>query len=657
MTELGQDNPVLAVGSFRISAEDLVFHSGVDYGVNDAYIRVVILTWVKLLCDSPLETEKPLLVLKAFLKKVTSQPLTEVVSEYSKLAHRLVSEDFGSGSEASIRPYMKEFEKTPVYREYLEYHRAGSPKLLAYLLTFLRFAKKCQYIDKSFDAIALRDWHGIEEKLRSQQFSKNELRSLRNAVAILLRPLEDDLFLGRFGPGKVSERGVDNVWDKLSNLVLDAKVRRTFRSTRFGLNRYTRVGQVECDGVNGINSVPSQEGPGYCWSRLKFVFKDLSKSRSICMEPNGYMYTQQEVKRWVYHSMETSLISRFVHLSDQTFNQNAAVHGSKYLSSDTLDLSSASDSVHIDLVKGIFPSQWLYYLLGTRTREVITPDGATISLKKFAPMGSALCFPVQCVVFTAISLQSYATHILGKVSGEDVVTEEEYSSIVKDGIHRLHGPGTPFTRRLEPPLVFGDDIICDSRVTGDVISALIRLGFSVNVEKSFKGSQTFRESCGVFASSGEDVTPFHFKVPFFGGYSTLNTSLYAALIDAINNLKRLGYHQASMFLRSVLVQKVGLRGRIPYTEDPNGFGILVKHKHQVPASSRRYNANWQVDEERTLGIVARVPKGTSRPDNLDEYSYALWQRSKIRGIASLEMRSSRIRPQETRFAAIWSPLR
>jgi hypothetical protein len=660
--------PILVLGSFSISADELIFRSGIDYGVNDAYVRVVILTWLKLLCDSPLDPAKPIRVFKSFLRKLTEHPLVEVVAEFSKLAHSLVSEDFGSGSEASIRPYLKDFERLPVYREYLEYQRTGSPELLRYLLTFLRFAKKCAYVDEQFNAIAFRDWQGVEEKLRGLSFDKDELTSLRNAVTTLLQPLSDTLFLGRFGPGRVSERGVEHVWEKLSNLVLDEKVRRTFRSTRFGL-----------DGVDGISDFPTQDGPGFRFSRLKFVPKDLSKSRSICMEPNGFMFAQQEVKRWVYESISRSTISRFVHLDDQKHNQAAAVHGSRFLSSDTLDLSSASDSVHVDLVKGLFPKQWLYYLLGTRTSEVIDPEGDIVQVTKFAPMGSALCFPVQCIVFTAICLQSYVAYVRGVASGSVVFTEEDYRSLIKDHLHRSRGPGTPYTRRLEPPLVFGDDIICDSRITGDVISALTRLGFKVNTDKSFKGSQTFRESCGVFASQGEDVTPYHYKLPFFGRYGTLTTSLYAAMIDAINNMKRLGYYQTSMFMRHVLELKMTARtGRLPeklpnemgkppwwnaghcglpFTEDPNGFGILVKHKHHVPSRFLRYYANWQVDGEMVLGIVARVPKGTSRPDNLDEYAYALWQRSKIRGIASPNERSSRIRPQETRFAAIWSPLR
>lgn len=644
--------PILIVDDIRISADSYHFAEELAYGENTSYLKLVVFSWVKFLDDSPLDLAKPLHVKMKFLRELQTTHIATIVARYSRLAHLMLSDSHDSVLETSQCPFLSEMKDTPIFREYLYFFRTRSPEVLRYIQSFLRFARKAKFVDPDFDAIAFRDWQDVEERIRQVKFDNIELASLRNIVSVLLGDLDDQVFLGRFGPGKVSERGIDNVWSKLSQLTIGHRLRRVFRSGRFG--RFWK----DVGFPTGIDSVPSCEGPGYDWARVLFVPKDTTKSRSICEEPNDSMYCQQEVKRWVYASMRKSTISRFVHLEDQSYNQAAAIHGSKYLSLDTIDLSSASDSVHIDLVKGIFPKKWLYYLLGTRTRKVILPNADIVELTKFAPMGSALCFPVQCIVFTAIVLQSYMAFVHGEKSGTVIHSTEDIKHFINASIHRSHEWFTPFSRRLEQPLVFGDDIICDSRVTEDVYSALHRLGFTVNVSKSFTGSQAFRESCGVFAYQGDDVTPFLFKIPYFQRYdSGMGADVYASTITTINNLRVMGYSHLATFLQSFVMSGVSRKARIPFVANPDEFGIFTRNKHLVPDRYRRHNADWQVDEESVWGIAPRSLKELARPDNLDEYSYVLWQRSKVRGMASPNERSSRIFPQETRIAVTWSPLR
>ena len=84
-----------------------------------------------------------------------------------------------------------------------------------------------------------------------------------------------------------------------------------------------------------------------------------------------------------------------------------------------------------------------------------------IRLKKFAPMGSALCFPIECIIF---------------------------GSIVRLA-NREKGVNTEFR-------VYGDDLVVDDRIFLKVIELLEVFGFRVNVDKTFFPYHPFKESCG-----------------------------------------------------------------------------------------------------------------------------------------------------------------
>ena len=104
-------------------------------------------------------------------------------------------------------------------------------------------------------------------------------------------------------------------------------------------------------------------------------------------------------------------------------------------------------------------------------------------------MGSALCFPVEAMVFLTVVLYGIEQKL-----------------------------GTPLTRGSIQDLqgkvrVYGDDIICPVDCVADVIAALELFGFKVNRSKSFWTGQ-FRESCGGEFFDGFDVTPVKFRREF-----------------------------------------------------------------------------------------------------------------------------------------------
>lgn len=637
----------LAGGAIRITTDDICFSPKFEYGLNEDFLKVFVLSYVKFLCDSPLESlsSKPVKVLMRFYKRLIEDNLKDVIKEYSGYADIIMHDEYSSGSDSSTRVFHEFMVKTPIFKEYHLWTRTGRPDLLRYVLSFLRFGKKLDYIDPELDATAFHGWLQVEERLRTLVFSDEDTASLRTIIGELVGPLEVDHLLPKFGSGMVSETYIRNVSDKLWSLSTDRKLEYTFfRDT---------PGRGADKGFGLVRPVEHRES-SRSFARLKFVPKDISKSRSICMEPNAYMYFQQEVLRWVRQTMDRSPIRRFVDLSDQQRNRDAAVHGSMYLSSDTIDLSSASDSVHIDLVRKTFPKDWFFFLFGTRSRGVQTPDKRVVDVKKFAPMGSAVCFPTQCVLFTAICMYGYLAIMRGQTTGSFAVTAEEVRSLLR-GLPHERSWKTPFGKAFEPPVVYGDDIICDSRCTDVIIAILERLGFEVNRAKSFTGSQSLRESCGVYAYEGQDVTPFLFRLPYFKR-GKVDAKLLASIVDAINTARDHGYNAVATYWTSLLRDWASDDDRvgIPFTTDKDQFGVYTGNKHPVPLKRLRYNADWQRIEERVWAIGPRKVR-SAEVTNLDEYRLDQWWRSRVSSTPDSPFgRGLLIRPQETRLVPIWA---
>lgn len=660
-------------GRLTISSNDVSFPPELNYGENTEFLRFFVLSYVKLLSDSPLfETngDKPRHVYMTFLRRLTGSHLSNTIKLFSGYAQTILDNEYGTGGDSSTRVFHSFMRDTPIFKEYHTWLSTGRPELLQYILSFLQFGKKLEYEDPEFNATAFRGWLEVEEKLRTLVLDSDDVSALRNIIDVLLPPLQIDHLLPRFGPGKVAEPGILHVYDKLGNLSLHRRVAYAYFRERPGRSREHGFGN------NRVVKTLSDNSRDF--GRQKYVWKDIHKSRSIGMEPNLFMYFQQEVMRWLVNSMSEGLISRFVSLDDQTPSQDAARHGSMYYSTDTIDLSSASDSVSMELVRRIFPADYLFHLLSTRTSHVEIPGFAgTRQLMKFAPMGSAVCFPVQCIIFTAVCVYAAIAAWSEEDHRNPLYDKKSIRNFILKNFHRKRTSDTPFTRRFEPPVVYGDDIAVDTRTTEHVISTLTRLGFSVNRSKSFTGSQSFRESCGVFAFEGHDVTPLLFRLPLFNK-GPMDAKVFASFIGSINYANDGGYHSFASFLTNALKDSEG-KYPVPFVTRREEFGIFTTSKKAVADAHLRYNAEWQVHEERMQGIGPRkhldkpddtwitlevaymkkdgqLSKKTVRqPSNLDDYRYDQWWRSKVRGHTLLEnSRSLRIAPQETRLAPRWA---
>jgi hypothetical protein len=219
--------------------------------------------------------------------------------------------------------------------------------------------------------------------------------------------------------------------------------------------------------------------------RVITVPKTLKTPRIIAIEPAVMQYMQQAILRELVPLLERSdyLCSNFIGFTDQTPNQEMAREGSLTGELATLDLSEASDRVSNQLVRCLFsPFTWFSRGLdATRSRKADVPGHGVIRLAKFASMGSALCFPIEAMVFVTLVFYGIEKVLRRPLTNKDLL----------DFVGKVR--------------VYGDDIIVPVDYVSSVVSTLQDFGLVVNENKSFWTGK-FRESCGKEYYDGHDVS-------------------------------------------------------------------------------------------------------------------------------------------------------
>jgi hypothetical protein len=508
----------------------------------------------------------------------------ETIKSYAKLANTLIENLVWDEYGPSFGPYLKGFEKTPVFREYLLLLETRNPVYLRFLLSFLWFGKKLSYINPDLESTAFREWLDLESALSLREFDSWEVPDLKQLISALCGDLDSDELRPKHGSGAVAEKKARSLpYRKTALLSTDGKLRSFYRTFTSDALRYLTdnvVDQVPCDSFRHT-------------SRLMFVPKDYKKMRTICMEPASYMFLQQSLMRVLYRNIKRAT-GGILDLHDQGPNVELAKYASLTSDLDTLDLSSASDSVHVDLIRKYFPRRWKLALLSTRTSRVEVPGGEVVQVYKFAPMGSAVCFPIQTIVFTAVVLATYLKRLrsLGYVVHTPSTPEELRRFLYR--YVQWYGRGD---RVLGALRVYGDDIICDSECTLDVISCLEELGFTVNVNKSFRGRQAFRESCGGFFWCGEDVTPVLYRIKRSRNVGLSDESLSGA-VDLANKARSLGYFNLAKHTRLLVSGNYRKWRYIPYVIENTYFGY---HCNKITDYGvTRYNKGWQRYEQKVV---------------------------------------------------------
>jgi hypothetical protein len=265
----------------------------------------------------------------------------------------------------------------------------------------------------------------------------------------------------RHGPGVVAtkQRYRDKfLWSNVSRRITDVYPLDAYF--------YASLGHV-CDNLQS-----DQIGDSESSAQVLLVPKDSRGPRLISCEPVDFQWIQQGLMRAIVPHVESHYLTKDnVFFTNQQPNQFGALLGSRHGNYATLDLKEASDRVSLGLVRLLFPEPLLASLECSRSLSTVLPSGEKLILNKFAPMGSALCFPIMALT-----------------------------------IWSLLNAGAPDQYTRERILVYGDDVIVPTAYADKAIELLERFDLQVNRAKSCtKGF--FRESCGTDAFKGVNVTP------------------------------------------------------------------------------------------------------------------------------------------------------
>lgn len=280
--------------------------------------------------------------------------------------------------------------------------------------------------------------------------------------------------------------------------------------------------------------------------RVVFVPKTLKAPRVIAVEPVVMQYAQQGLKRLLVDELEnSSFTAGHVNFRDQSVNQAMALTGSASEDFATLDMSEASDRVHLAHFETCFKESplFLQWALAARSSRAKLPDGTICTLQKFASMGSALCFPVESLVFF-VSIIATRLWWAGKFPTARNV--HEYGRSV---------------------YVYGDDLIVPADEASAICSGLEALSFKVNRNKSFWTGK-FRESCGEDCYAGQRVTPVYLRRDFPSDRS--DASALVSCLATANQLLT-DYPAAATYLRGVVEAHLGHLPHVPHDSAAIGW--------------------------------------------------------------------------------------
>lgn len=345
------------------------------------------------------------------------------------------------------------------------------------------------------------------DELLLGQFQYEAWKATHVAGQPIIESAEQIIDLGRVGPGASLLARGDDFYTKLSDSQLSVTDPGLYRAYSRHISKHPVFGESESFRADCYGEYAVVPG-----NRLSFVPKNADTSRTICTEPTLNMYFQLGIGEIIGARLR-SLYG--IDIRYQQFaNRELARIGSRDNSFATLDLSKASDSVSLRMVRDLFPRDFTSWLDWTRSPECIMPDNSTMKLDMLSSMGNGFTFPLETLIFTCAVSAVYELEGIpmrkskivpfrelpvgvGLASDDDRVVfglkwleDTPELDLVNVGLASANREVVPGNFG-----VFGDDIIVEKRAVKKLVRLLNLLGFNVNAEKSFVEGP-FRESCG-----------------------------------------------------------------------------------------------------------------------------------------------------------------
>lgn len=327
-------------------------------------------------------------------------------------------------------------------------------------------------------------------------------------------------------------------------------------------------------------------------ARLALVPKDWKGPRGVFVSPKEAMFCQLGIdgafKDWLRNSMFRSCYDP----QSQLPSQEAAWEGSYARYWSTLDLSDASDLIPLRLISYLFHREDYLAIARTRPSRIILPSGEVWKLAMCSPMGDGKTFSVLttvCIVLTIAAM------------------------LHQDGWLAARPPcGDLIASYAEKVRVFGDDIAVDSRYFDAVCKALEEHNLKVNYGKSFSRG-FFRESCGLDAFQGTDVTPLRQKV---------NLDQDPQLDELVSFYNRIKTRYPHLKATNALVLEIveSLYGPLPFTSNCEMCPFMLQAEAgTLYVQNSRKGIKYRVGPTHRLQVLAYTGRRTETyPDPLDD---------------------------------------
>lgn len=394
------------------------------------------------------------------------------------------------------------------------------------------------------------NWDSLQGNARSVKV----IRSARKLLFDLFKHFDPREITPRHGPGSVSTG--ERLWDKFNWTNVPERILSVYPYDEYFCASQGAV----CDMYKSFRYDTEESS-----AKVVLVPKDSRGPRLISSEPVAFQYVQQGLGQAIVDHVERHPLTREnVRFTDQHPNRHAALAGSKTGRYATLDLKDASDRVTVGLVRLLFPEPLQRFLLSCRSLSTRLPGGEVKVLQKFAPMGSALCFPILAL----------ATWSVLRSAALDTDTRKSV-------------------------YVYGDDVIVPTAFAADAIDALESVGLIVNRTKSCT-SGFFRESCGMDAYLGKNVTPVRLRTVW---RNTPTPNHYLSWIAYANSFWDAGFLTVYEYIAGHLHR---MYGAIPEKREGSTYPSLplVPENHQP--RRRRWNKNLHRSEVHIRDVQAVV---------------------------------------------------
>ena len=312
-------------------------------------------------------------------------------------------------------------------------------------------------------------------------------------------------------------------------------------------------------------------------SRIGFVPKSSDEHRTIGIELNGLVPLQMIVGK---HIAAQLYKKTRINLKSQERNRHLARLAQTF-GLATIDLKNASSSISLELVRALFPTEWMILFETFRSSHGCVKGEEPLKYEMISSMGNGFTFELESLIFYA----------LAKATCQNM------------GVSPVE-----INRSLT---VFGDDIILPARCASVFYENLTLFGFTPNVEKSFtKGF--FYESCGYDYYNSTDVRPFFLK-------------------RAVSTLKDFYFLMNSMMFRAIRQNRSDLVGAYKFC-----FKHIVNKCSYGPLHFE-VNSYGKIQTD-DLEAILRVPLSYAQEHGGVKFNYKMyaWQYKKWVNISLLD---------------------